>query len=200
MDMDMDGKVASLFLLLPAARLITANLDDTKASQHLTRFVLATSKSSVSISIHAFLLYFLQHTRVTVAKTLFPRNISFQSPLTRRNKTATVGSNNPTIGGSGGEEEEERRWDIIHPHSKIRSYWDMATLCMMVWVVIDVPFTSAFNVHDDQLVWDWHRVISFTVDLFFMVDVIVNFNTGVELDGKVSLDRRDIARDYMKSW
>ena len=33
-----------------------------------------------------------------------------------------------------------------------------------------------------------------------MLDVLISFNTGVELAGLVSLNRFDIAREYLKSW
>eukprot|EP00614_Pseudopedinella_elastica_P002489 CAMPEP_0172593216 /NCGR_PEP_ID=MMETSP1068-20121228/12400_1 /TAXON_ID=35684 /ORGANISM="Pseudopedinella elastica, Strain CCMP716" /LENGTH=176 /DNA_ID=CAMNT_0013390637 /DNA_START=113 /DNA_END=639 /DNA_ORIENTATION=+ len=39
--------------------------------------------------------------------------------------------------------DDKPRWDILHPHSKKRYYWDMLTLCFMVWVVIEVPFMYA---------------------------------------------------------
>lgn len=76
----------------------------------------------------------------------------------------------------------------------------MMTLAFMLWVVIDVPFMVAFDVDVDISIWDWHRVISLMVDVFFMFDVILNFNTGVEINGIVSNDRRVIAKDYIKSW
>jgi hypothetical protein len=76
----------------------------------------------------------------------------------------------------------------------------MNTLAYMLWVVIDVPFMVAFDVGVNLKVWDWHRIISFMVDVFFMCDVVLNFNTGVEINGVVSLDRMVIAKDYVKSW
>jgi hypothetical protein len=76
----------------------------------------------------------------------------------------------------------------------------MTTLVLMVWVVLDVPFMFAFDVQEDLWSWGWHRIISAGVDIFFMADVILNFNTGVEVAGKVCLDRRVIAKEYLKSW
>jgi len=76
----------------------------------------------------------------------------------------------------------------------------MTTLVLMVWVVLDVPFMFAFDVQEDLWSWGWHRIISAGVDIFFMADVILNFSTGVEVAGKVSLDRRVIAKEYLKSW
>mmetsp|Transcript_50855 Transcript_50855/g.65111 ORF Transcript_50855/g.65111 Transcript_50855/m.65111 type:complete len:715 (+) Transcript_50855:178-2322(+) len=76
----------------------------------------------------------------------------------------------------------------------------MTTLAFMLWVVIDVPFMVAFDIPVDVNVWDWHRIVSFVVDVFFMCDVVLNFNTGVEIGGIVSFDRVVIAKDYLKSW
>lgn len=38
------------------------------------------------------------------------------------------------------------------------------------------------------------------MDCFFLVDVVLNFNTGVEIDGTVVMDRKVIAKDYLSSW
>jgi hypothetical protein len=91
---------------------------------------------------------------------------------------------------------------ILHPHSKARYYWDMTTLGMMAWVVIDVPFAVAFNVENPpNNGWDWHRAFGSVVDSFFVCDVVLNFNTGIEVKGGgVSLRRWDIAKDYATSW
>ena len=79
----------------------------------------------------------------------------------------------------------------------------MITLVLVIWVVIDVPFVAAFGVddtYDEPGVWNWHRVISTVVDVFFIADVLLNFCTGVEINGKVSLNRWIIAKEYFKSW
>ena len=78
----------------------------------------------------------------------------------------------------------------------------MTTLAMMAWVVLDVPFVVAFNIENPPNGgWDWHRTCAFAVDVFFMCDVVLNFNTGIETKGGgVSLNRRDIAYDYVTSW
>ena len=99
---------------------------------------------------------------------------------------------------SGGE-DEEARWDIVHPNSPKRYYWDMATLFFMAWVIIDIPFIVAFEVEENEE-WGWHEVIMQIVDCFFMFDVFLNFNTGIEANGRVSLNRIDIAKDYLKGW
>jgi hypothetical protein len=71
---------------------------------------------------------------------------------------------------------------------------------LVIWVGIDVPFVAAFEVDDKPGVWGWHKVISAIVDFFFVADVLLNFNTGVAVHGKVSLDRWVIAKEYLKSW
>jgi len=91
---------------------------------------------------------------------------------------------------------------VLHPHSRIRYNWDMTTLVMMAWVVMDVPFSVAFNVENPpNNGWNWHRACGTAVDAFFMCDVILNFNTGIErANGSVSTRRWDIAKAYLKSW
>mmetsp|Transcript_19147 Transcript_19147/g.22824 ORF Transcript_19147/g.22824 Transcript_19147/m.22824 type:complete len:393 (-) Transcript_19147:125-1303(-) len=92
------------------------------------------------------------------------------------------------------------RWELIHPHGKFRNTWDVATLLLIIWVIIYVPFMVAFEVEVDLNVLEWHHVISFLVDAFFLIDIVLNFNTGVEIDGVVVMERLAIAKDYIKSW
>lgn len=76
----------------------------------------------------------------------------------------------------------------------------------MAWVVIDIPFIVAFDIQNPlNNGWDWHRGLLLVIDIFFMCDVLLNFNTGVEIaDGNghktVSLNRCDIFKDYMSGW
>jgi len=91
-------------------------------------------------------------------------------------------------------------YGVLHPFDEFRYKWDISTMVAMVWVIIDVPFVVAFDIEVDPHDWDWHRCTSFVVDVFFMLDVLISFNTGVELAGIVSLNRFDIAREYLKSW
>ena len=91
---------------------------------------------------------------------------------------------------------------VLHPHSKTRYNWDMTTMMMMAWVVIDVPFSVAFSIENPpNNGWNWHRACGTAVDAFFLCDVILNFNTGIELaNGSVSINRWSIAKEYLSSW
>jgi hypothetical protein len=143
------------------------------------------------ISFDAIFGFLCQSARVSTAKELFPRRIQ-KSPSVARNVISRRASSILPV--------DEDRWDVLHPHSIFRYYWDLTTLFMMAWVVIDVPFMVAFDVRITPHLWDWHRIVSFSVDVFFMADVVINFNTGVEVNGKVSLNRNIIARDYIRTW
>jgi hypothetical protein len=87
---------------------------------------------------------------------------------------------------------------VFHPNSNFRYQWDITTLALMFVVVLDVPFSVCFEIQSSG--WDWHRVMSFMIDVFFMVDVVLNFNTAFERDGIMQYDRRDIAKHYITSW
>jgi hypothetical protein len=82
----------------------------------------------------------------------------------------------------------------------------MTTMGFMAWVVLDIPFIVAFDIQNpENNGWDWHRGLLLVIDIFFMCDVLLNFNTGVEIeDGNghktVSLNRYNIFKDYMSSW
>ena len=38
------------------------------------------------------------------------------------------------------------------------------------------------------------------IDISFMLDIIMNYNTGVTISGKIYMDRLNISRDYFKTW
>ena len=38
------------------------------------------------------------------------------------------------------------------------------------------------------------------IDICFMVDLVLNFNTGANIKGKIYMDRVSIAKDYLSGW
>ncbi|KAK9806501.1 hypothetical protein WJX73_004260 [Symbiochloris irregularis] len=99
----------------------------------------------------------------------------------------------------------------IHPLSKFRDGWDTTTLILVVYTVLVLPFRAAFFFdyykdleHDHnlflQLQADWMLSTDLLTDLFFMADILMNFNTGVIVDQVLIMDRKEVARHYCKTW
>ena len=91
---------------------------------------------------------------------------------------------------------------IIPPFSPRKMIWDMIGVALLQWTIILTPLRLGFDVEDfcPSSIWVWE----FTIDCFFMMDLMLNFFTAVyvESDGAPALssDMCDIARDYLKHW
>ena len=115
---------------------------------------------------------------------------------------------------------------IVHPRAKAKLAWDFLCLLLLVYCVIDVPFTLAF-VGQDITVGNATSVVtsndavdplstgygiwSFTLDMLFLADTFLNFFTAITIktaardDGEEAeqlydTSLRNIFRSYISSW
>ncbi|DBA67394.1 TPA: hypothetical protein ACH3X2_001686 [Trebouxia sp. C0005] len=77
----------------------------------------------------------------------------------------------------------------VHPLSAFKRYWDLAIVFMVAYTVVVLPVRCAFSWdyyhaldagHNifHQLAVDWTLATDLLIDLFFMADIALNFNTG----------------------
>nr|AFB83347.1 hyperpolarization-activated cyclic nucleotide channel [Ciona intestinalis] len=100
-------------------------------------------------------------------------------------------------------EEQERlkkagSW-IIHPYSNFRFIWDSFTLVLLLVNIILIPVIISFW-KDDDSAWLPFKAVS---DTWFLTDIIINFRTGIVIDGpdsEVVLDPKQIRMMYLKTW
>ena len=71
-----------------------------------------------------------------------------------------------------------RDWRI-HPNSNVQTIWILFTAFFVLWTAIMLPVTIAF-VHSEER-WGWWVMIDTLADVFFIIDVILNFR-AVYLD------------------
>ncbi|CAG7718991.1 unnamed protein product, partial [Allacma fusca] len=89
---------------------------------------------------------------------------------------------------------------IIHPCSNFRFYWDLCMLLLLVANLIILPVAISFFRDDLSIRWIAFNCLS---DTIFLVDIAVNFRTGIMLKDnaeQVILDPVLIAKHYLKSW
>ncbi|KAG4045618.1 hypothetical protein PC123_g18986 [Phytophthora cactorum] len=99
---------------------------------------------------------------------------------------------------TGGSEFKMLRRHVLHPHGRIRSIWDTIALFLTTWILVIVPFELSFAMRDSL-----HRSIlhlDLFVDSLFVVDILFNFNTAVEDDGKLHFSLSSIFRQYTRGW
>jgi hypothetical protein len=87
---------------------------------------------------------------------------------------------------------------VISPTSSFRTKWDVTFLIFITYNLMDIPFRVAFEVEVEM--WGPLDIFNLLIDLFFLVDVILNFRTGFFKDGIYVTDKKEIAKTYLKSW
>lgn len=84
------------------------------------------------------------------------------------------------------------------PDNKVKQYWDIYVVFLLIYTALVVPYTVCFNVNRDgpfEKTWDLF------IDASFFVDIILTFFTALSLDQKlVIVDRGIIAKTYIKGW
>ena len=104
-------------------------------------------------------------------------------------------------------DEEEYRKDlkenkhvpcmIIPPDSRFSHIWSLTIALLLIYTATYMPFKTCFV--DESSTTD--EIIDWTVDILFMVDILVNFLQATEnTDGTWITSPKQIARNYLKSW
>ncbi|CAD8160415.1 unnamed protein product [Paramecium octaurelia] len=79
------------------------------------------------------------------------------------------------------------------PNGSMKILWDLLCLLLVIYEMITVPLMIGFEIEIIQL----FSRISATI---FIFDILLNLNTGVYLEGKLNMNRKDILKEYMKFW
>uniref|UniRef100_A0A7S3CWV8 Cyclic nucleotide-binding domain-containing protein n=3 Tax=Palpitomonas bilix TaxID=652834 RepID=A0A7S3CWV8_9EUKA len=90
----------------------------------------------------------------------------------------------------------KRRYFPLHPDCTFRRLWELVNLAFILYSSVVIPYRLAFDVRaaDGWYYFEW------IVDVFFWVDIIVNFITAYKSYGRIVGNMRKIARNYAKSW
>ena len=88
---------------------------------------------------------------------------------------------------------------VVLPHSAKRRLWDVFMLVSVMYTAISLPIVLAFlpasfSPHSAL------RTVDALMDVFFMCDIVLNFNTAVVKDGSLVVDKRQIAHLYAAKW
>ncbi|DBA03753.1 TPA: hypothetical protein N0F65_004170 [Lagenidium giganteum] len=84
---------------------------------------------------------------------------------------------------------------IISPHGKFRLRWDVLSVLLISYNAVLIPFQISFGETDDGLE-NFQRF----VDAFCISDIVVNFVSAYEENGRIHADVRTIARRYLRTW
>jgi hypothetical protein len=97
------------------------------------------------------------------------------------------------------DKEEPTSCCLFMPDDLFRTLWDIAQTVSLIWVAITIPLFATFGIEyttRDFLFW-WDAAI----DLYFVVDVVIQFRTAYWDDrGYLVTDLLKIRRSYMHGW
>uniref|UniRef100_A0A8C1GEL3 Hyperpolarization activated cyclic nucleotide-gated potassium channel 5 n=1 Tax=Cyprinus carpio TaxID=7962 RepID=A0A8C1GEL3_CYPCA len=88
---------------------------------------------------------------------------------------------------------------VIHPFSRLRSYYIMCMVAITFLNLIGIPMEIAFLDGNSGVGWEGFNVFS---DTLFLIDVGLNFRMGIiseDSEGAI-LDLKSIRQHYLKSW
>jgi len=79
---------------------------------------------------------------------------------------------------------------LLYPDQQFRIYWDFTMLMLIVYSAIAVPMDLAFE--DENSSHGFSYFFSWFVDVFFIVDVVLNFFTAFRDGALIVTDRKKI--------
>ena len=83
----------------------------------------------------------------------------------------------------------------IKEHIGFRIRWDLTILILVLITVIIIPFQIAFQ-HQVTLIGS---IIIYSIDLFFLVDIVLNFRTSYSRGGEEITSSRELKRHYLRT-
>ena len=86
---------------------------------------------------------------------------------------------------------------ILFPDSHFRAFSDMIVLLAVIYSSLMLPIQVAF---DDFNIPYFLIVLDTVFDVVFMLDIFLNFNTGIYEKGILVMQRKRITEKYLKSW
>ena len=89
-------------------------------------------------------------------------------------------------------------WDQIRVDTHFRHSWDIGMMLVLAWVLTTLPYRLAFGIDPEGVYW----IIERLVDLFFVIDIQLNFRTTYvdDVAGVEVFNRRKIAWHYFRTW
>lgn len=87
---------------------------------------------------------------------------------------------------------------IIYPEDKFKTVWDIFQSFVLLLSCILTPFNLAFA--DEVEEYLWYTYFNYSIDVTFLLDIIVIFNCAVEVELNIEDKRFEIALIYLKGW
>jgi len=86
---------------------------------------------------------------------------------------------------------------IIHPYDRSRRMFDMTTVIWVLLLVFFIPLEIGFDWYETVA---WQKVLFTALDIWFALDIMLNFRTGYINHGTVVMGPKKIASNYLSKW
>ena len=77
-----------------------------------------------------------------------------------------------------------------------KGMWDLSCLLFIIYQAIVIPFRLCFDYEASGGIY----IVESFMDCCFMLDVIITFNTGFYKKGYLVMKRKEIIKNYIKTW
>jgi hypothetical protein len=93
---------------------------------------------------------------------------------------------------------EDKKFLIIYPEDSFKGYWDMYITLVLMITCVTTPMDIAFSENNGDFEIN---VFSLVIDLMFLMDMVVIFNTAFyDIEVDIVDSRKQIAKSYILSW
>ena len=91
---------------------------------------------------------------------------------------------------------------LLPPQSTFKHYWDLIMILFVFYSSVFIPMELAFMNSNPAITKHIaHRIFDYGVDIYFLIDIVVNFNTSFyDEDYQIVLERKKIAKLYARTW
>jgi hypothetical protein len=93
------------------------------------------------------------------------------------------------------EEEHIESKYLIHPENTFKLIFDLTGFLLIVYQSFTVPFNITFNFVEPSL-----KYFDYFSDIFFLVDILLTFNSGIYDKGVLIMHRKLIFKNYIRGW
>lgn len=89
--------------------------------------------------------------------------------------------------------------NMMSPNGRFRGNWDLAQAILLFYVAVVLPYRIGFD--HNVLLWTFWFWWDLCVDIYFIVDLFLNFRTAVVTpEGDLMFDKKQVARSYFRGW
>lgn len=85
---------------------------------------------------------------------------------------------------------------VLYPDAFIRAIWDISLFILIIYQGFFLPMRISFELPATDFLF----YLDIVIDVMFIIDIILNFNTGFYQKGQLVMKREFIVKDYLAMW